>query len=40
MDIPTTRAQKADDTIVDNLRLSTFTKIEHFEYVEHSERVG
>lgn len=34
--MPTTRAQKADDTIVEDLKISFITKVEHY---EHSERL-
>lgn len=37
LDIPTTRAQKADDTIVEDLKISYMTKID---YYEHSERIA
>lgn len=36
LDIPTTRAQRADDTIMEDLKISFLTKVEHF---EHSEQV-
>lgn len=38
LDIPTTRAQKADDTIMEDLKISFVTKAEHYERVEHYEQ--
>lgn len=36
LDIPTTRAQKADDTIVEDLKISHMVKVDQY---EHSERL-